>query len=355
MSNSSVASPSLEDVRAFNAGFKDYIQQHSDGIMKRASATTENYTRRIIREDAVWRAYLPPKKYSKSELNKFLEGEKLGVICEMEPYSMGPKVVTFNDTPEQAEYSATRYILPFFQITTPEFTKNVLELMTYDMDLREVVTDNALRDMSRMEDIHIMKFIDEIVGAEYGVLSSETGLMQNVMFNGRLTRDNWVSTLSILEDAQLNNGTYLCNRRTFKEFMRWTRNEMGGDFTEELFREGTGAFRTAEVSGIKFIITIKDYLVPNGVIYLFAPPNYLGKSGVFQEPTMYVKKEKKILRFSCDEIIGCTFANTAAVAKASFAAAMGVYGGDGRVPAGASPSPAIEYPADPWQGSLGDR
>ena len=46
---------------------------------------------------------------------------------------------------------------------------------------------------------------------------------------------------------------------------------------------------------------------------------------------MYVKKDKDILRFSCREKIGVTFANTAAVQKVAFKDVTGVYGGDGRI------------------------
>ena len=60
---------------------------------------------------------------------------------------------------------------------------------------------------------------------------------------------------------------------------------------------------TAEFSDIKFIVTMKSDLVPNGAIYEFTEPNYLGRAGVLQKPTMYVKKDKDILRFSCKEIL----------------------------------------------------
>jgi hypothetical protein len=124
---------------------------------------------------------------------------------------------------------------------------------------------------------------------------------------------------------------FLCNQITWSEFQRWNRNEAGGDIAEKMFLEGNGAFKTAKVGDIPFVVTMKTDVVNNGIIYQFAPSNYLGKAGVLQEPTMYVKKDKDILRFSCREKIGVTFANTAAVQKVAFKDVTGVYGGDGRI------------------------
>jgi hypothetical protein len=40
----------------------------------------------------------------------------------------------------------------FHPVTTPEFTKDINELRTYRMDLRQVITDNSLKDIQTEED-----------------------------------------------------------------------------------------------------------------------------------------------------------------------------------------------------------
>lgn len=301
-------------------------------MCKMASKAATQMTRRKLREDAFSPAIIPYEEIDNSDLDKFLHMEKPAIICEMEADQPPAKTISYNDTGDTEPYYANKYLLVFYANTTPVWTKNVNELRTYTGDVRDMITDNSLRDLSRRKDMKFMSEVDSICGVEAGVASPLTGLEQFVLYGGRLTRDNWVNSTNLLPSRMLLNGVFLCNYRTFSEFARWTRDEMGGGFSEEIIREGLGgAFDKAKFGGIDFIVTLKTDLVPNGVIYEFTKPNYLGRAGVLQKPTMYVKKDKDILTFSCREMIGVTIANTAGVQKVGFQAAMGEYGGDGRI------------------------
>ena len=304
----------------------------ADEMCKQASMAASKMTRRKLREDAFSPAIIPYEDVDNSDLNKFLHMEDPAIICEMEADQAPAKTISFNDTGDTEPYFANKYLLVFYANTTPVWTKNVNFLRTYSGDVRELITDNSLRDLSRRKDMKFMSEVDSIVGPTPGQASPLTGLDQYVVYDGRLTRDNWVSAKYLLRDRMLLNGVFLCNSRTFSDFERWTRNEMGGDFSEKVIREGlAGAFDKAKFGDIDFIVTMKNDLVPNGIMYQFTKPNYLGRAGVLQKPTMYVKKDKDILTFSCREMIGVTIANTAGVQKVAFKSSTGLYGGDGRL------------------------
>lgn len=333
----------IDNPQLFNQQLVAALAEHGDGILKEASDAATKMTRRKLREDAYSPAIIPHEDITDSDLDRFLDREDPGIICEMEPDSLGAKTISFDDTPDTAPYYGDKYLLVFYSNTTPEFTKDVNFLRTYRMDLREVITDNALRDLSRQKDFKFMAGVNKIVGSVAGAPSPLTGLSQNVRYAGRLNRNNWISSTLLLSDHDLLNGVFLCNVRTFAELRRWGRNEMGGDFSQELNIKGSRAFDTSEFSGIKFIVTMKSDLVPNGSIYEFTEPNYLGRAGVLQKPTMYVKKDKDILRFSCKEILGVTIANMAGVQKVTFDelvdGAAGI-GGDHRLASGATATEA---------------
>lgn len=304
----------------------------ADEMCKQASMAASKMTRRKLREDAFSPAIIPYEDIDNSDLDKFLHMEDPAIICEMEADQAPAKTISFNDTGDTEPYFANKYLLVFYANTTPVWTKNVNFLRTYSGDVRELITDNSLRDLSRRKDMKFMAEVDAIVGLEPGEASPITGLDQYVAYPGRLTRDNWVSSKYLLRDRMLMNGVFLCNSRTFSDFERWTRNEMGGDFSEKVIREGlAGAFDKAKFGDIDFIVTMKSDLVPNGMMYQFTKPNYLGRAGVLQKPTMYVKKDKDILTFSCREMIGVTIANTAGVQKVAFKGSTGEHGGDGRL------------------------
>lgn len=325
-------------VQMFNDRFLAALDR-ADGPMEKVAAAATQMTRRKLREAPISPSILPYEEVSNSDLDYFLD-ERIGIICEMEPDSFGAKSISFEDTADEVTYFGVKYVLDFYANTTPEFCKNVDRLRTYRGDLREIITDNSLRDLARQKDVRYFEMTDSIVGVKRGGIS-EYGLEQNIVYPGRLTRDNMISSSKLLRNRDLENGVFVVNYNTWTEFARWNRNEMGGDFAQEIILDGNKAFerKSAAMFGVDFIITSKHDIIPNGVMYQYTKPNYLGRAAVLQKPTMYVKKEKDIIRFSCREKLGVAIANVAGVQKVTFAALANATGGDGRM----TPSEIEEY------------
>lgn len=309
----------IESVEVMNRQLLSAIIDAQDGPNEKVASASTNMIRRKLRENGFSRLILPYKQVSDDELAYLPDTELPVIVEEMEPESPGAKSISFNDTADTRFYRMDKFVVYFSKITTPEFTKNVDELRTYKSDLRGVITDNALKDIQTEEDGRFIKTIDRIVGAvDPG--TGEAGVVQNHSVSGGITRDTYVTILSYLEDRRLNNGVFLMNRKTAKQFLTWDRSEMGGDLAQKLAIDGLSALDEGKVMGIRHIFTIKDELVPNNVVYQFAEPNYLGRAYILQNVTMYVEKKKDILRFSAQEKIGVTIANVAAVSKVTFTA-----------------------------------
>jgi hypothetical protein len=311
------------NIEVLNREIIEAITDADDGVIKSASSAGSNMIRRRIREDGFSRNILPPKAVTNDQLDRVADHDRPVMIEDMEPESRGAKSIPFGDTADTEFYYGSKYVCSFNAITTPEFTKDINELRTYRMDLRRVITDNALRDIQAEEDYQFLTAVDEIVGGTVNQPSPVTGNVQNHQFtknglNGHFDRADYVKVLSILENSNLNNGVFLMNRKTAKTFLTFNRSEIGGDLSQTLLTEGLSALQEAKIFGVKHLFTIKADMVPDDTIYLFAEPDYLGKYYTLQEPTMYVEKKKDILRFSARETISVTFANLAGVAKVSF-------------------------------------
>jgi hypothetical protein len=290
----------------------DAIDRADNGMLKNASDAGTQMIRRRLRENGFSRAILPYKQVSDSDFAYLPDTELPVIVEEMEPDSPGAKAIPFNDTADTAFYRGNKFVVYFCKITTPEFTKNVDELRTYKNDLRQIVTDNALKDIQTEEDGRFIKEVDRICAAD------EAGVVQDYTIPGLITRDTYTECLSFLEDRMLNNGVFLMNRRTAKDILRLDRTEIGGDLAETLFKSGLSGLQSAELGGVRHIYTQKRDLVPDGVMYQFTEPNFLGRAYVMQDVTMYVEKKKDILRFSAQEKIGITFANVAGLNKVTF-------------------------------------
>ena len=288
----------------------------SNGHLKNASDLTSQVVRRRLRETGFRRLALPDKPISDTELVMLPDTELPVVVEMMEPDSPGAKTISFNDTPDVAFYRGDKFVVIFHKLTTPEFVKNIDELRTYKAEIRAIIADNALKDLHTEDDTQFIKYLDRIVGSTSGVGAS--GLQQNFIINGAITRDTYPEAQNYLEDRSLNNGLWLTNRKTAKAFLKWGRDEIGGDLAEKLFKAGLIGLGESEILGIRHAFTIKRNLVPDNVIYQMAEPAFLGKAYELQPATMYVEKKEDILRFHATAKFGYTIANVAAVNRVAF-------------------------------------
>lgn len=305
-----------ESPEEFNEAFISFTEQAPDGYIKGASTRGGNYVRWKLRENGFFRNIIPPDPISDSQFDRQLDYDEPVVIEDMEPESPGAKSIPFADTPDSAPFRGRRFMVRFATITTPEFLKNIDELRTYKMDLRQVITDNALKDMETEEDARLIATSDRIVGSVGG--NGLAGVPQNHEIAGRIQRPGYKNILNHLEDLELNNGIFLMNRHTAKEFLGWDHDEIGGPLAQTLFSEGLRGLPKMEIMGIPHLATIKRDLVPDFVIYQYAEKSYMGKAYQLQEPTMYVEKKKDTIRFCAQEKLGFTISNVKSNSRVIF-------------------------------------
>lgn len=280
---------------------------------KEASANNDRVLRRRIKENSFTEAILPAENIPESQLAYVLETDIPHVIEEMEGEIPGAVTVPFGTSPDTYFFEGNKFVVYFSETQTPEFVANVYRLKNWKGDHRKLTTDNALKDMQTELDFRFIRTVDRIVGAVNGVGYAD--VEQNVEINGPITRQSYVDVKNPLEDRKLNNGVMLVSRRTANEFLKMGPMEAGDSLSQQMLTDGTRAVQKFQWFGIPHVLTIKNELVADMVTYSFAPPNYLGKHYVLQPVTMYVKREKDLIRFQAVMKSGFTIANVAAVQK----------------------------------------
>ena len=329
----------IEDIQANNRKLIDNWASADQGEVKSASAAGSQMIRRRIREEGFSRRIIPPVTVTNDDLDRVVDNDRPVIIEDMEPLSKGAVTLPFGDSTFTQFYYGNKFVCVFNKISTPEWTKDINELRTYRMDLRQVITDNSLKDVQTEEDSKFIAGISSIVGP---VVSGGApgvgagGVTQNfecVPYNvaganstgagaWAWNRADYAKVLSVLENQNLNNGVILMNRKTAKQFLTFDRSEIGGDLAQSLFTDGLTALQEAKIFGVKHLFTIKRDLVPDNTIFLFAEPQFLGRFYTLQELTMFVEKKKDILRVSANETISVTVANVLAVAQVNFVASL---------------------------------
>ena len=302
--------------KMINEAVINRLVSEDSGMRKEAQDAINDYTRVRIREDGFWRRILPPVTITNDELDRQVDTDKPVKVVDKEPQSPAAVSVGFASLPINRYIKGPRYRVMFDRILTPKFTKDVDELRTYDMDIRQILSDNAIKDMLAEEDSKAMSTLNSILVGQNVVLP-DTGVAQWVSIAGGVTRDTLAEAMKVLPRTpnHLNVATVLINNVTIWDVVKFGRDEAGGDLSEQLLRTG---FAERELLGVRWIITIKRDLVPDGTIFLFAEPKFLGKFFVLEDVTMYIDRKAFMLEFFAYESVGSAVSNVAGVGRVDF-------------------------------------
>jgi len=302
--------PSAQEI---NSAFLNMVDQ---GLEKTAQDAVNEYIRVRMREDGFTRRILPPVQITNDELDRQVDTDKPVKIVDKEPQSPAAISVPFATLPMNRYIKGPRFRVMFDRIMTPRFTKDIDELRTYDMDIRQILSDNSIKDMLAEEDGKFIATVNSILGSQ-GATVPETGTVQWRSIAGGITRDTLAEAMKILPQTpnHLNPATALVNNVTIWDIVKFGRDETGGDLSQELLERG---FAERELLGIRWIVTIKRDLVPDGTVFYFAEPKFLGKFYVLEDTTMFIDRKAFMLEFFAYESIGAAIANVAAVARADF-------------------------------------
>jgi len=302
--------------RLMNESVLGKLTSDDTGLRKEAQDAINDYTRVRMREDGFLRRIMPPVTITNDELDRQVDTDKPVKIVDKEPESPGAISVPFASLPMNRYIRGPRYRVMFDRILTPKFTKDVDELRTYDMDIRQILSDNSIKDMLAEEDGKYIATVNSLLLGQ-NVVIPETGVAQWVSIHGGVTRDTIAEAMKVLPRTprHLNIATVLVNNVTIWDIVKWGRDEVGGDMSQELLRTG---FAERELMGVRYIITIKRDLVADSTFFLFAEPKFMGKFFILEDTTMYVDRRAYMLEFFAYESIGAAIANVASIGRVDF-------------------------------------
>lgn len=309
-----MAASQATDTQMLNETLFEYLA--TPGMEKKAIDAVNDFTRTKMREDGFYRKILPPVQISNDELDRQVDTDKPVKVIDKEPDSPAAISIPFATLPMNLYIRGPRYRVMFDRIVTPRFTKDVDELRTWVMDIRQVLSDNAIKDMLAEED---GKFIAAVNAAMVGAdtVVPQSNVVQWETIPGGITRDSLQDAFKIMPrtPSHLEVNTCLINNLTVREIMKFGRDEMGGDFSQDVLKNG---WSTDTFMNAKWIITIKRDLVPDDTMFMFADPKFIGKAYILEDTTMYIKREAFMLEFFAYETLGGSIGHTGGLARADF-------------------------------------
>jgi len=293
-----------------------FEQLDTPGMQKQAVDAVNDFTRTKMREDGFYRRIMPPLTITNDELDRQVDTDKPVKIVDKEPDSPAAVSIPFATLPTNFYIRGPRYRVMFDRIVSPRAVKDVDELRTYVIDIRQVLSDNMIKDMLAEEDTKFINTMNTAVGS-VNANNSLSGVPQNVTISGGITRDTVVDALKVMPQtpSHFEVETCLVNNITIKELMKWGRDEMGGDFSQDIVKNG---WSETNFLNTRWIVTIKRDLVPNDVMYMFASPKFIGKNYELEPTTMYIRREAFMLEYFAYNTQGGSFGHTNGLAKVQF-------------------------------------
>lgn len=294
-----------------------FWEQLNSGMVKNAADSVSDFTRVRIREDGVYRRVIPPLTIQNSDLTPQVHTDTPCKVCEKEPGSPAAVSVPFGTNPTGFYIQGNRYLVSFNRIMTPLFIKDADELRTYVMDIRQIISDNAVRDILAEEDGKFLSAVNSaLIGADATVPWS--GVAQWETIGAPISRESLEDAFSIMPrtDGHFEVATVLCNNVTIRQVQKFGRDEMGGDFSQDIIKNG---WAESNFMGARWIITIKRDLVPDDTTFMFADPKFIGKSYLLEDTTMYIRREAYMLEFFAYQTMGGSIGHAGGLARADFA------------------------------------
>lgn len=303
-------------------------------------AATE-FTRLTLREEGLLRKILPPKSISYSDLDKQLDTDKPVKILDKEVGQPPSMSAPFGTLPVNQYISGARYKVNFARLLSRNYTKDIAELNQYDYDIRDLFKDNAIKDHMTAEDIPAFQLFDKIIQSDpdndTAVGNSASAMTGKVQYhdytasnlNPRgytgFSRDSVVDSFTIMAKGygdhttgtRIRLQTDLCvmNANTGLEFCKLLPTEIGENLAHRMATEG---LVEDTFFGRRFLFTIKDEIVPDGVQWNFAKPQFLGSFLELEEPVMFIENRAYMMEFFIYSMVGMSVGNGYGISKVKY-------------------------------------
>lgn len=292
------------DTAALNQIFVSKIEDPE--MRKEAQEKIASFIRTKLREESFARKILPPESVTKADCQRAVDHDTLVKIIDIEPDSKAMPV-TFRGRATENYVEGDRFMVKFFTIMSEIFKKAEQELLAYDYPVTQVIEQNTVKDIHEVEDSIFMAHVRNAINLTGNVVTA---------YDGVLTAANIEMLCNLLDSNRLKSACLLMTLSRYNDTMRFvnlispdstaSQGLTGGNMAEKIIVDG---FTEYKLFGRKVITTIKNDIVDEDEIFVFAEPKYLGKSYVLNETKFSLDKKYNMIEWASWEDIAMGFGN----------------------------------------------
>lgn len=286
----------------------NFVRKLEEGRVKEAQDEGSAFIRMKVRQESFAREIINPILLQDDEIDRDENTDQPKKIVEKEPDSVAT-FVSFQGTGPRTWFRGPRYAVKFGKTESQRFTKNKWELMTYQNDIRKILSDNSVKDMADQEDKHFIQDIDALAA-----LNAAVQITAAAGFNSAGYRKAFQAMVRRRQPI----GKMLMTKELYYEALDLPATMIGDDVASRHYDEGIE--EEEKLWGIPVVTTIKGDILNPKRAYVFAPENFLGNFFLLQDATLYIKQEADIIEFWSYAAPGIGIGNTVAFQIITFPA-----------------------------------
>jgi hypothetical protein len=283
----------------------------SDQGREKLASAGAAFIREKLREASFARQILPPMYVSQADLQVSVNHDGVVKIVELEPDSKA-MAINFRSNPTANYLEGKRVELPFHTISSELFQKTEEELLAYRMPLTQVIEQNSVLDIHKVEDTSFLGHVDLAVANSSNTVTGSYGS------NGEIPEHKVRELFDKIDGKQLRSEILLMDITTLNRLVI-------SNNTSETFGDGAlkgeiaiNGFKYPTLYGRRIIVSNKVDLLANK-IYAFTAPEFLGEFNILNDTKFDIDKKRNLISFSAYETIGMIIANTKSCARLTLA------------------------------------
>ena len=263
----------------------NFVKKIEDGRIKEAAAEGSAFIREFVRQESYAREILTPVLLQDDEIDRDENTDEPKKIVEKEPKSVAT-FVQFQGAGPRTWFKGPRYSVFFGKTESQHFTKSKFQLMTYQNDIRKMLSDNSVKDMADQEDLKWQQTVDALIGANLAEQNTAAGAFNSTAF--KLGFQKMVGRRRPIGKMTMTKGLYY-------EALDLVATSVGNDVASRHYDDGVE--NEEKLWGFPVITTIKSTIHDPKKAYIYSPENYLGNFFLLQDATLYIKQEADTITF----------------------------------------------------------